>query len=84
MKHEELWLVFTTKNPKLSGDDDMTVTLTVRGLKKLFDTAWEQGRQNGFENGMAYEANQAKMKTQANKVSNFGNIFGEIFGGKES
>jgi hypothetical protein len=76
MTHETLWTIFTDGNPQFAGKPDETVTMTVRGLKKFFDTTWEQGRLNGFENGQAYEKNQAKMRD-----SSCGGLFNELFRG---
>jgi len=60
-------------------NDSTPITLTSRGLKKLFDTTWEQAHQAGFENGRAY----AKLADEAAKKSAPASIFDEIFGGKK-
>jgi hypothetical protein len=76
MKKDELWLIFVRKNPRFGDGDDTTVTLTVRGLKKMFDTAFERGHDHGFENGKAWESATAKTRRGAN------DLFSQMFGGK--
>jgi hypothetical protein len=39
MTKEELWAVYVKRNPSFEGEG--TVTLSKRGLKKLFDTTWD-------------------------------------------
>lgn len=57
MQKNELWELITRKNPQfLAG----CVTLTANGLRKLFDTAWDQGHKQGMENGRVIGAEAAK------------------------
>lgn len=39
MKKSELWAQYVAKNPSFAGDGN--VTMTARGLRKLFDTTWD-------------------------------------------
>ena len=39
MKKSELWAIYVRRNPSFDGDGN--VTMTARGLKKLFDTKWD-------------------------------------------
>jgi len=53
MNSVELWQIVIRKNP--SFDADGQVTLSAKGLKKLFDLAYQKGYDHGFENGKAWE-----------------------------
>lgn len=39
MKKSELWAQYVARNPSFAGDGN--VTMTARGLRKLFDTTWD-------------------------------------------
>ena len=39
MKKSELWAIYVRRNPSFDGDGN--VTMSARGLKKLFDTTWD-------------------------------------------
>ncbi len=41
MTKDQLWAAYVAKNPTF-GDPSNQITLTARGLKKLFDQTWEQ------------------------------------------
>lgn len=76
MTQSDLWSIYVTKNPTMGTNDDTKITLTSRGLKKLFDTTWERAHEAGFENGKAWEKTQSRPKTDTS-------IFDDIFGGKK-
>ena len=40
MTKHELWEIYCTKNP--SFEQDGKVTLSTKGLRKLFETTWDQ------------------------------------------
>jgi len=67
MKKDELWEVYASKNPQFKGEG--TVTMTVTGLRKLFDQTWEQAHAQGVKYGRAAQ----DVQTQTNNL--FGNIF---------
>lgn len=70
MQSTELWAIFVKKNPQF--ENKSTVTMTCSGLRKMFDTTWERGHEQGFKNGKAHaEMNQPP------------SLFGSIFGGKQ-
>ena len=52
MTKQQLWQIYTTKNPSFITDESVTMTAT--GLKRLFDQTWDQGFQAGSE-----QSNQA-------------------------
>lgn len=84
MTQSDLWSIYTTKNPTMGTNDSTPITLTSRGLKKLFDTTWEQAHQVGFENGKAWEKEQnAKVEKASGGLGKGSNIFDEMFGGKK-
>jgi hypothetical protein len=39
MTKSSLWAIYCRKNPKFAEDGE--VTLTARGLRKMFDTTWD-------------------------------------------
>jgi len=47
MTNEELWTEIVKRNPPMQLGDDTRITLTKRGLKKLFDTAYAHGLKQG-------------------------------------
>jgi hypothetical protein len=40
MTKHELWEIYCTKNP--SFEEDGNVTLSTKGLRKMFETTWDQ------------------------------------------
>jgi len=49
MTKEELWKVYSNKNPSFDGSGN--VTLSAKGLRKLFDTTWDVAMYDGEEEG---------------------------------
>ena len=47
MTKEQLWKVYCDKNPSFSGGGN--VTMSARGLRKLFDTTWDTAMYDGEE-----------------------------------
>jgi hypothetical protein len=47
MTRSELWKIYTDRNPSFAGDGN--VTMTAKGLRKLFDTTWEVAYFDGEE-----------------------------------
>jgi len=43
MTREELWNTYCKRNPSFAGDGE--ITMSARGLKKLFDQTWEIAQQ---------------------------------------
>lgn len=82
MTSSDLWAIYVAKNPVMGTNDDTHITLTTRGLKKLFDSAYERGHDAGFENGKAWERLQKEHDKPAGDTKDFSNIFGDIFGKK--
>jgi len=49
MTKEELWKVYSNKNPSFNGRGN--VTMSAKGLRKLFDTTWDVAMYDGEEEG---------------------------------
>jgi hypothetical protein len=47
MTKEQLWKIYSRKNPSFDGDGN--ITMTAKGLRKLFDTTWEIAMYDGEE-----------------------------------
>ena len=39
MKKSQLWKIYVAKNPSFAGDGN--ITMSARGLRKLFDQTWD-------------------------------------------
>jgi hypothetical protein len=71
MTRRELWAAYCRHNPEFSpGEPGATVTMSVAGLRKLFDQTWDKAEAHGRA-----EAQQSiRDKTHADSL--FGRIFG--------
>lgn len=47
MTRSQLWKIYTKRNPSFEGDGN--VTMTARGLRKMFDTTWDTAYFDGEE-----------------------------------
>ena len=45
MKKSELWAIYVRRNPSFDGDGN--VTMSARGLQKLFETTWHTAFYDG-------------------------------------
>jgi hypothetical protein len=45
VKKSELWKIYTAKNPSFDGDGK--ITMSARGLRKLFDQTWDYAYEQG-------------------------------------
>jgi hypothetical protein len=45
MTKSSLWAIYCRKNPKFAEDGE--ITLTARGLRKMFDTTWDTAFYDG-------------------------------------
>jgi len=71
MRKEELWDIYTRKNPQfLVGP----VTFTAKGLRDLFDMTWEQGHKQGLANGRVLGKDESSATTKK-KSDPFDGIF---------
>lgn len=75
MTRSELWAKFVERNPSFDGDG--MVTLSARGLRKMFDQAWDRGETYGRESF------QRTARETLPRDPAFRDIFGQFFGGRE-
>jgi hypothetical protein len=47
MTKNELWEIYCTKNP--SFEQEGNVTMSTKGLRKLFETTWDQAIQSTYK-----------------------------------
>ena len=72
MTQSDLWQIYCSKNPSFAVPESQ-ITFTGAGLKKIFDTTWEQAHGQGFRNGKA-AAEMARTEPAKNP---FEGIFGK-------
>lgn len=46
MTKKELWKAYVKRNPSFDGDGN--ITMSARGLRKMFDNTWEMAYEAGF------------------------------------
>ena len=68
MKKSQLWKIYVAKNPSFAGDGN--VTMSARGLRKLFDQTWDLALHEGEEE------NEAPPVTDSRGVADLMKIFG--------
>ena len=56
MTKNELWAIYVKKNPSFEGEGN--ITLSKRGLKKLFNTTWETAYFDGHEEKYTYDTGE--------------------------
>lgn len=47
MKKSQLWKIYCAKNPSFAGDGN--ITMSARGLRKMFDQTWDLAFHEGEE-----------------------------------
>jgi hypothetical protein len=68
VKKSQLWKIYTAKNPSFAGDGN--VTMSARGLRKMFDQTWDLALHEGEEE------NEAPPATDSKGVADLMKIFG--------
>ena len=58
MKKSQLWKIYVAKNPSFAGEGN--VTMSVRGLRKMFDQTWDLAIHEGEEENEAPPVNDSK------------------------
>jgi len=71
MTKEELWKVYSNKNPSFNGSGN--VTMSARGLRKLFDTTWDIAM---FDGEMEEEEELRSYHSSSASVDALKSIFG--------
>lgn len=75
MSKGELWAIYVRKNPQFETEG---ATFTAAGLKKFFDTTWEQAHSQGLENGKALaKMGDSKVPQQSDPMDIFRGVFGK-------
>ena len=58
MKKSQLWKIYVAKNPSFAGDGN--ITMSARGLRKLFDQTWDLAFHEGEEENEYAPVNDSK------------------------
>lgn len=48
MKKQKLWDIYVKKNPRFN-EPDAVISLTARGLKKMFDQTWDIAEASAYQ-----------------------------------
>jgi hypothetical protein len=82
MTKKEVWKAYVKRNPSFNGDGK--ITMSARGLRKMFDNTWEMAYEAGFnqecEDDEVDYSGDNYSKLSGNDT--FNHIFGTIFGKK--
>lgn len=70
MKKDELWEQLLKRYPDFK-DEEHIVKQTARGLRRLVETAWDEGHAEGVKNGKAIEAMRLDEALKNNPLSGF-------------
>ena len=66
MTRSQLWKIYVKRNPSFDGNGN--VTMTARGLRKLFDTTWDVAYFDGeMESDRPYPRHQSNDQVEALK-----------------
>jgi hypothetical protein len=68
MKKSQLWKIYVAKNPSFAGDGN--ITMSARGLRKLFDQTWDYAYHEGEDE------NEYAPVTDSKGVDDLMKIFG--------
>jgi hypothetical protein len=68
MKKSQLWKIYAAKNPSFAGDGN--ITMSARGLRKLFDQTWDLAFHEGEDE------NDPAPVTDSKGVDDLRKIFG--------
>ena len=82
MTKKEVWKAYVKRNPSFDGDGN--VTMSARGLRKMFDNTWEMAYESGFNQECEDDEPDYRGDTYSKLSGNdtFNSIFGTIFGKK--
>ena len=69
MKKSQLWKIYVAKNPSFAGDGN--VTMSARGLRKLFDQTWDLAFYKGEDEHEAPPVNNSKGVDDLRKIFGF-------------
>lgn len=66
MKKSQLWKIYTAKNPSFAGDGN--ITMSARGLRKLFDQTWDFAFHEGEDEIEHAPVNDSKAVDDLRKI----------------
>jgi len=66
MKKSQLWKIYCAKNPAFERDGN--VTLSTRGLRKLFDQTWDYAFHEGEDESEQAPVNDSKAVDDLRKI----------------
>jgi hypothetical protein len=66
MKKSQLWKIYVAKNPSFAGDGN--VTMSARGLRKLFDQTWDYAFHEGEDEIERAPVNDSKAVDDLRKI----------------
>ena len=69
MKKSQLWKIYVAKNPSFAGDGN--ITMSARGLRKLFDQTWDLAFYEGESEHEAPLINDSKGVDDLRKIFGF-------------
>ena len=79
MKKQELWSKYVERNPSFDGDT--TITMSARGLRKMFNQTWdiafEAGLNQEFEDDGEENNYPEPIRSSASAMRIFDTIFGK-------
>jgi hypothetical protein len=69
VKKSQLWKIYVAKNPSFAGDGN--ITMSARGLRKLFDQTWDLAYEEGEPEHEAPPVNDSKSVDDLRKIFGF-------------
>jgi hypothetical protein len=66
VKKSQLWKIYVAKNPSFAGDGN--ITMSARGLRKLFDQTWDYAFHEGEEENEQAPVNNSKAVDDLRKI----------------
>jgi hypothetical protein len=78
MKKQELWSKYVDRNPSFDGDT--TITMSARGLRKMFNQTWDIAFQAGFNQEFDDDDKEDDYPEPIRHNASAMNIFDTIFG----
>lgn len=72
MTKNELWRIYVKRNPSFEGDGN--VTMSARGLRKLFDTTWDTAYWDGEDEPV--EKTDQSFQPRSQSINDLMSMFG--------
>jgi len=66
VKKSQLWKIYTAKNPSFAGNGN--ITMSARGLRKLFDQTWDYAFHEGEDEIEQAPVNDSKSVDDLRKI----------------